>query len=214
MQIFPSSQRESRHSATPTVVSPRNNVWETNAEIPYWWRVTTQTRVVLLIGRAAREMNFNQSEPPPRNGYWQVISMEFLRSFLRRHFRDFAVQTSQGGIAKCRFFFSQVISPTGSFWRQSKVVRNNQQSKLLNEAEYMMWRITQIGECLRNLHQLILRIIRLRKPNTLIVLLLIQSISEFLTTLPPRRFSLKQLPISLGSVSEYSLNGTGIRTPL
>ena len=29
---------------------PRNDVWETRAEIPYWWRVTTQIRVVLLIG--------------------------------------------------------------------------------------------------------------------------------------------------------------------
>ena len=25
-------------------------VWETNAEIPYWWRVTTQVWIVLLIG--------------------------------------------------------------------------------------------------------------------------------------------------------------------
>ena len=61
--------------------------------------------------------------------------MEFLRSFLKRHFRDaLAVQTS-GDIAKCRPFF-KAISSTDSFCRQSKVVRNNQQSKLLNEAEY------------------------------------------------------------------------------
>ena len=32
---------------------PRNDVWETSAEIPYWWRITTQVWVVLLIGRAA-----------------------------------------------------------------------------------------------------------------------------------------------------------------
>ena len=32
----------SRHFVTPSLVSPRNDVWETNAEIPYWWRVTTQ----------------------------------------------------------------------------------------------------------------------------------------------------------------------------
>ena len=61
--------------------------------------------------------------------------MEFLRSFLRRHFCDLAVQTSGVGIAKCRPFF-KAISSTDSFCRQSKVVRNNQQSKLLNEAEY------------------------------------------------------------------------------
>ena len=57
-------------------------------------------------------------------------------------------------------------------------------------------------ECLGNLYHLILRIIR--KPNTLIVLLLIQNIFKFLTTLPPRRPSLKHLPIFLVSVSEYS----------
>ena len=32
----------SRHLATLPLVSPPNDVWETNAEIPYWWRVTTQ----------------------------------------------------------------------------------------------------------------------------------------------------------------------------
>ena len=31
------------------------DVRETSAEIPYWWRVTIQTWVVLLIGRTARE---------------------------------------------------------------------------------------------------------------------------------------------------------------
>ena len=33
-----------------TTVSLRNDVWETSAEIPYWWHVTTQIWVVLLIG--------------------------------------------------------------------------------------------------------------------------------------------------------------------
>ena len=39
----------SRHSETPPLVSPRNDVWETSAEIPYWWRVSSQTCVVRLI---------------------------------------------------------------------------------------------------------------------------------------------------------------------
>ena len=30
------------------VVSPRNDVWRTRGEIPYWWRITTQIWVVLL----------------------------------------------------------------------------------------------------------------------------------------------------------------------
>ena len=67
----------SRHFATPPLVSPRNDVSETSAEIPYWCRTTTQIWVVFLIGRAAWEIYTTQ--------IWRVISMEFLRSFLRRH---------------------------------------------------------------------------------------------------------------------------------
>ena len=40
----------SHHFAAPPMVYPWNDVWETSAEIPYWWRVTTQIWVVLLIG--------------------------------------------------------------------------------------------------------------------------------------------------------------------
>ena len=32
--------------AKPPSLSPRNNVWETSAEIPYWWRVTSQIWLV------------------------------------------------------------------------------------------------------------------------------------------------------------------------
>ena len=38
------------HLATLPLVSLPNGVWETTAQIPYWWRVTTQIWVVLLIG--------------------------------------------------------------------------------------------------------------------------------------------------------------------
>ena len=42
------------------------DVWETSAKIPCWWRVTSQIWVVFLIGRAAQEICFNQSETLPR----------------------------------------------------------------------------------------------------------------------------------------------------
>ena len=48
----------SRHFATLPLVSPPNDIWETNAEIPYWWRVTAQIWVVSLIGCTAREICF------------------------------------------------------------------------------------------------------------------------------------------------------------
>ena len=75
----------SRHLATPPLFPPPNDVWETNAEILFWWRVTPQIWVVLLIGCAAWEIWFKQSEALPRSGDWRVISTEFLCSFLRRH---------------------------------------------------------------------------------------------------------------------------------
>ena len=45
-----SPDKTTRHIATPTTVSPRNDVRETSLEIPYGWRVTTQIWIVLLIG--------------------------------------------------------------------------------------------------------------------------------------------------------------------
>ena len=75
----------SPHFATPPLVSLRNDV-ETSAEFPYWWRVTTQIWLVLLIGRAAWKICFGQSYALTRSGQWSFISMEFLRSFPRRHF--------------------------------------------------------------------------------------------------------------------------------
>ena len=41
--------RSDWHLATLPLVSPPNDVWETSADIPYWWRVTTKIWVVLLI---------------------------------------------------------------------------------------------------------------------------------------------------------------------
>ena len=52
----------------PSPVFPQNDVWETTAKIPYWWRVTTQIWEMLLIGRAAKEICLNQSEALLRSG--------------------------------------------------------------------------------------------------------------------------------------------------
>ena len=42
-ESFPNStgarRLNSRHFTTPKLVSPPNDVWETSAEIPYWWRI-------------------------------------------------------------------------------------------------------------------------------------------------------------------------------
>ena len=58
----------SLHFAIPLLVSPQNDVWEMSAEIPYWWRVTTQNWIVLLIGWSKFPTWHNQSETSPRSG--------------------------------------------------------------------------------------------------------------------------------------------------
>ena len=60
-----------------------------------WWRFTTQIWVVPLIGWIKFPTRHDQSEALPRSGWWRVISMEFLRSFLRRHFAGKPVVASK-----------------------------------------------------------------------------------------------------------------------
>ena len=84
----------SPHFATLPLVSLRNEV-QTSAEIPYWWRVTTQIWLVLLIGRAAWKIFFGQPYALTRSGQWRFISMEFLCSFLRRQFAGKPVVASR-----------------------------------------------------------------------------------------------------------------------
>ena len=66
--LFVLAWENSRHLASLPRVSPPNDVWETSAEMPYWWHVTTQIWVVFLIGNAAWEIWFNQSEALPGSG--------------------------------------------------------------------------------------------------------------------------------------------------
>ena len=80
----------SRHFATP-LVSPRNDVWETSAEIPYWWRVTTPIWVVLLIG-------------------WGTFSTNL------KHYPDLVNDASSVWNFCGRF--SEVISQGNQWWRQ------------------------------------------------------------------------------------------------
>ena len=89
----------SRHFATPPLASPRNDVWEASAEIPYWWRVTTQIWVVLLIGRVGNLLQ------PMRKHYPDLGSdTSSLWDFWTR-FSDVISRETSGGVAKCRLFF-------------------------------------------------------------------------------------------------------------
>ena len=118
----------SRHLATLQLVSPPNDVWETSAEIPYWWRVTIKIWVMLLIGRATWEIWFNQSQAPPRSWEWRVVSLESLRSFIKRHLEGKPMEASPN--VSCflwplSMFFFLPFSPASfiescSFWHGLK----------------------------------------------------------------------------------------------
>ena len=95
----------SRHFATPPMVCPRNDVWEASAEIPYWWHVTTQIWVVLLISDwLCRVGNLIQ---PIRSTtqIWRVTHHQHGISVLVSQ-TSFGGETS-GSVDKC-LLFSQV----------------------------------------------------------------------------------------------------------
>ena len=87
MKIFPFrlACENSQHFTMPPKVSPGNDVWEMSTEISYWWCITTQIWVVLLIGWSKFYQQYDQSEALPRSWLRRVISMELLHSFLRRN---------------------------------------------------------------------------------------------------------------------------------
>ena len=65
-----------------------NDGWGASTKIPYSWRITIDypDLAVHLIGRAAREICFNESDELPRSGNWRIVNTpEFLRLFLRLH---------------------------------------------------------------------------------------------------------------------------------
>ena len=68
----------SGHFATPPLVSQRNDFWETSAEIPYWWRVTSHIWVVLLIGW--KSASFSQKHYPDLRSETSSVWNFFVRS--------------------------------------------------------------------------------------------------------------------------------------
>ena len=61
------------------LVSTRNDVWETSAQIPYWWCVTVRIRVVLLIGGGKFLANKTKL---PRSGQNWFVGIILLTRFL------------------------------------------------------------------------------------------------------------------------------------
>ena len=65
-------------------------------------------------GFAPREIWFNQSEAQTRSWWWDVISMEFLHSFLWRHFAGSLAETffTQNYCHACHTRFCRLLSCT------------------------------------------------------------------------------------------------------
>ena len=61
------------------------------------------------LASATWEIYFNQSETLARSGQWNVISMEFLRSFIRRHFAGKPVVVSQNDGCFLRLLASMIV---------------------------------------------------------------------------------------------------------
>ena len=85
-----------------TTIFPRNDFWETNAEIPYWWRVTTQIWVVLLIGWTRFPRRHDQSEALPRSPnvscFLRLVSGERVnRDFKIRDYRRLDARSPMSG---------------------------------------------------------------------------------------------------------------------
>ena len=79
----------SRHLATLPLLFTPNDVWETRAEIPYWWRVTTQIWAVLLIGWIKFPTRQDQS---PRSTIlnrspWDSTAILYFSVISRFHFK-------------------------------------------------------------------------------------------------------------------------------
>ena len=73
----------------PSLVSPRNDVWETSLVIPYRWRAIAQIFVVLLIGRASTNQKHYSDLGSDASSVWN-----FCARFHRPHFTGKLVMAS------------------------------------------------------------------------------------------------------------------------
>ena len=78
------------HFMTPTLVFPRNDMWDMSAEIPYWW---------------------------PRQCFWLVLLYGKFASAYQKHYPDLASDASSVG--ECWACFSDVIMQGNQWWHSS-----------------------------------------------------------------------------------------------
>ena len=98
-----------RNEPEKTVDISRRKHWfpRERAEIPYWWRVTIQIWVVILIGCAFMEICFNQPDAVTRSWQWHANVIEFLRLLPTSHFAG-----NRWSDTKCRLFSQAIKRPS------------------------------------------------------------------------------------------------------
>ena len=88
------------------VVSPITDVLETSTGIIYLWRVLLRFgRCFWSVLPRGKFTLANRGEALPKPGQWHITSLEFLRSFLRRHFL-----MKRALVSRNFGFFSQAIN--------------------------------------------------------------------------------------------------------
>ena len=98
---------------------PRNDVWETSEEIPYWWRVTTQIWVALLIG-----WNLHQPIRNTNNTQIWVVTRHQYGISARVSQTSFCGQAS-GGVTKYRLFSQATLALQSLYGGKTDLINLN-----------------------------------------------------------------------------------------
>ena len=98
----------------------------TTNRFPRKWRVRNERRNSILMTHHYPDLDsasdwlhicFNQSGALPTNGWWSILSMEFLRSFLRCHFARKLLVGSQNVGCLLRLVMWRISKPVNVSWK-------------------------------------------------------------------------------------------------
>ena len=117
-------REKSWYYTTSPLISSRNDLQETSAEIPYWWRVTTQICVVLFIGwKTSGDVTkcrlFHQA-----TSFWYEDRSWWLKRIIMSDspsrnwaFSEFEVKQPDGFIRVIMFPVNSQLTPASLLWQ-------------------------------------------------------------------------------------------------
>ena len=95
--------KQQQNKPEKTAHISRRHHWETNAEIPYWWRVTIQIWVVLLIGWRKLPTRHDQNQNQKHYQNLGNDALSVCNSCAR--FSDVIFRETSRTVAKCKLCF-------------------------------------------------------------------------------------------------------------